>query len=200
MQVRASGHAAAARLVFRVAPPDEGTGVQPSVDPSCQRLREQFGLVEPAFAQTMRVERDGQDEIDGRGVELGAQRRLQQIAKVLRELEGATVLEGLHEFRRRERIAQGAAGPLEGRRICLAGFAYKIVVRRRGNGAAAADTFAASLQKGQVGEAAGTDVAPRPVRGPAARRDGAGTWPDPIGHAASRTAEQGDHLGKSVRG
>ena len=72
MEIRAAGRAAAARLVLRVASPDEGTGVQPSVDPARQRLREKFGLVEPAFAQTMRVERDGHDEIDGRGVELGA--------------------------------------------------------------------------------------------------------------------------------
>ena len=122
-EVVLAGVAGEAGLVFGVEGADERGVVEAAVEALREGLGEKGALVVAAFAQTVGMERNGDDDIDFGEGELRAHRPLQEVHQILAKPGRPVELEVLDQLADGALVEKRAAGACVVRRFLLAGLA-----------------------------------------------------------------------------
>ena len=167
--------------MFGVEGADERGVVEAAVEALREGLGEKGALVVAAFAQTVGMERNGDDDIDFGEGELCAHRPLQEVHQVLAKPGRPVELEVLDQLADGALVEKCAAGACVVRRFLLAGLADERMVDRRGDGRAADAARAAGLVEGKGGEAARAEMPSGAVGRARTSFDRADAWPHKVG-------------------
>ena len=159
------------RLGRGVADAFEETREARRADALGQAFRQQRGLVVFALAELRGADGDGQHEVDGFRVEMGADAALEDVGEVLGDPDAPLVLEEVDEVTGGAVEGKDGAGEVEGGRLKAAGVAEEVGGNVAVGHLAAADAVGRlGRVEGEGGEAAPADVAFRAVRHSAAER------------------------------